>query len=1022
MSDVHQVKLERPASKVSSGLHVFISYARRDGRNFAAWLEGALKLRGFNAYLDRKDIVPGEPWRTRLVELIRAADTVVFVVTPAAVTSDVCRWEAEQAVEHGKRILPAILKPVPRRLIPPQISAVNDITFFSRWPWQRHETWQAGLDALCLMLSNHVEWMRAQTRYEQLALAWQADGHSEHKLLQLSEMFAAHAWRASRPADLPHVTPTIERFVEASTLRNRYTADEAIFAHTRLANTSSDGAFAIARSFLIHCLREGLPVERAEQALSSRGDARHVYLDIIDNGPPDVATAAWRQLAAVSAELRSAPPSLDAVRLISVVMDPARQEHATSAAAILKLLPLSSSQARAIAAFIDPLSEPRSESPARWPQHHGRFDMFAYLLDAVLASGHADGCSLLHGAELSLGSDAEWWSIYYRALFHESESGRIEGDKVQLRFAQGIRAAQADVEQAIGIGRTIADRDEIPQSWSGVLQELIVVLRRHRQHVQRPELILRLLEVLTPILPKGAFLQLAAMVGTFAGSNLQGRAARALASAAQDESDLQFLIDRFSWERAPAVKSLLLQALVESTAVFGSQVADDIAIDDAALSSHDVETIRHAVRQLQEDAQSRIRRSLLSGEDLSEAFAGLSPGLVAQTLIPEIEGIVEASTEQAFAALTRLLALAVPEAIAKACSAAIEYEQSALPPGSSAAEIAGEWERFCATARRPDSKLQQAAEAIVAQFNWLRSLIDRFDADATDDVASTHSDEATDSIARLHQHVRMWFVRHYDLQSIVQQPRLPAYTFLAGADADFEGIEAVVLSSIGPDVIRALEGKQWERRLAKLKVALQDLRKAEQLSLVWQANEQVETILHAMVRVLHKGQARGGDHFLMRMLTRTGTRGDGGETYAEHEANIADALAVAYEANPAALTDSLAAAHLMDETRSLVLSRLQARTAAAGAALSAQLDIMLPNATVDPASLVAFDILHASDPDAARDLARRHIDRGVSVAVRRKLLAALRFSPIAEDQAAAFRAAVAAPELRQHSGANAAVP
>ena len=214
-------------------------------------------------------------------------------------------------------------------------------------------------------------------------------------------------------------------------------------------------------------------------------------------------------------------------------------------------------------------------------------------------------------------------------------------------------------------------------------------------------------------------------------------------------------------------------------------------------------------------------------------------------------------------------------------------------------------------------------------------------------------------------------------------------------------------------MIRALEGKQWERRLAKLKVALHDLRHAEQLSLVWQANEQVETILHAMVRVLRKGRVPGGDHFLMRMLTRTGTRGGAGETYAEHEANIAEALAVAYAANPAALIENLATASLMDETRSLILSRLQARTAAAGVALSAQLEQMLPNSTVDPASVAAFDILNASDPEAAFDLARRHIEKGVSIEVRRRLLAALRASPTSEDQALAFRCAVAAPELRQ---------
>ena len=43
-------------------------------------LVGALAGRGFDAFLDKTDIAPGEPWKERLAGLIATADTVVIRV------------------------------------------------------------------------------------------------------------------------------------------------------------------------------------------------------------------------------------------------------------------------------------------------------------------------------------------------------------------------------------------------------------------------------------------------------------------------------------------------------------------------------------------------------------------------------------------------------------------------------------------------------------------------------------------------------------------------------------------------------------------------------------------------------------------------------------------------------------------------------------------------------------------------------------------------------------------------------
>jgi len=74
---------QTPAADAETGnrANVFVSYSRKD-LSFAQMLVGALAARGFDAFLDKTDIAPGEPWKERLGGLIAAADTVVFAISP----------------------------------------------------------------------------------------------------------------------------------------------------------------------------------------------------------------------------------------------------------------------------------------------------------------------------------------------------------------------------------------------------------------------------------------------------------------------------------------------------------------------------------------------------------------------------------------------------------------------------------------------------------------------------------------------------------------------------------------------------------------------------------------------------------------------------------------------------------------------------------------------------------------------------------------------------------------------------
>jgi hypothetical protein len=75
-----------------SKLTIFISYSRKD-MAFADRLEAALKSRGFVPLIDRTEIYAFEDWWQRIQTLIGSTDSVVFILSPDAVASQVALKE-----------------------------------------------------------------------------------------------------------------------------------------------------------------------------------------------------------------------------------------------------------------------------------------------------------------------------------------------------------------------------------------------------------------------------------------------------------------------------------------------------------------------------------------------------------------------------------------------------------------------------------------------------------------------------------------------------------------------------------------------------------------------------------------------------------------------------------------------------------------------------------------------------------------------------------------------------------------
>src|SRR5580704_9240617 len=116
------------ARDVEPKARIFISYSRKDIA-FADQLEKALKARGFEPWIDRTVIYAFEDWWKRIVALIGKADTVVFVLSPDSVVSDVALKEVEYAASLNKRFAPIVCQRVADDAIPEALRRLNFIFF-----------------------------------------------------------------------------------------------------------------------------------------------------------------------------------------------------------------------------------------------------------------------------------------------------------------------------------------------------------------------------------------------------------------------------------------------------------------------------------------------------------------------------------------------------------------------------------------------------------------------------------------------------------------------------------------------------------------------------------------------------------------------------------------------------------------------------------------------------------------------------------------------------------------------------
>ena len=197
--------------------------------------------------------------------MIRDADTIVFVLSPASASSEVCNWEVSEAVRLGKRVIPVVCRPLHNASLPPQLAALNYIFFYAE-PRSPGSGFGTGLARLVTALNTDLEWVREHTRLLQRAAEWEAAGRAESRLLFGDSISAAKVWAGNRPTDAPEPTTLHYDFIRASEQAEKRRLDAERQQLEQMAAVQADRAKAQADRAKALAEREIAQKREAEQA------------------------------------------------------------------------------------------------------------------------------------------------------------------------------------------------------------------------------------------------------------------------------------------------------------------------------------------------------------------------------------------------------------------------------------------------------------------------------------------------------------------------------------------------------------------------------------------------------------------------------------------------------------------------------------------------------------------------------------------------------------------------------------
>lgn len=219
---------------------VFVSYSRKN-KPFVRQLVERLQADGFSVWVDWEDIPSAADWWDEIKAGITGADTVVFVTSPQSATSEVCYRELQYAVNHNKRLLPALYEP----LTGPAQKALHPAVSATQWTDFHAQDFEAAYARLRAALQTDLDYLRAHKAYLVRAREWHVNDRHADFLLAGPEAAEAARWLDESATKDPPPSRLHREYIRASTRRTQPRAVEWLRPLGEFLLAAGGGALAL---------------------------------------------------------------------------------------------------------------------------------------------------------------------------------------------------------------------------------------------------------------------------------------------------------------------------------------------------------------------------------------------------------------------------------------------------------------------------------------------------------------------------------------------------------------------------------------------------------------------------------------------------------------------------------------------------------------------------------------------------------------------------------------------------------
>jgi len=216
---------------------VMISYSRKD-KAFIQRLDAALRKQGIDPWIDWEDIPPTVDWMRQIEQGIEGANTIIFVISPDSVESEICAAEIEYADTHHKRMIPILYREVELKTdanrrrsrssnplesayaalgIETQSAKLLQRFTSHNWIFFREEDdFDTALNTLLEALRTDYDYVEEHTRLFIRAREWEQKGRSRWVLLTGGELRDAEKWLIDAQEKKPKPTALHVEYISAS--------------------------------------------------------------------------------------------------------------------------------------------------------------------------------------------------------------------------------------------------------------------------------------------------------------------------------------------------------------------------------------------------------------------------------------------------------------------------------------------------------------------------------------------------------------------------------------------------------------------------------------------------------------------------------------------------------------------------------------------------------------------------------------------------------------------------------------